>query len=250
MWLPNCLPATYPAHTCTYSARYGVPPFRRGRCQGVPLAGAVIHCIDEPAQTFLQSRLTVPRHFNGVRRHHDSLHWLIDAEGNLIQMVHEQDVAWGWGDPTAGNCVPSVPWQPLSGVSPSDYDCAVIHIGVEVPQRTGLWGGCGCDCRNPTPYAAVNPTLVRLIAAIAQRYGWAIDADHFALDDDLSPCGDECECFEIGNILCAARAYCERPILFSQEDYPEVPASEQVEWILVITDTGRLARVRRSVLIP
>jgi hypothetical protein len=42
--------------------------------------------------------------------------------------------------------------------------------------------------------------------------------------------------------------YCERPTLFTQEDYPEMPSDETLEWVLGITNTGRVVRVRRSVL--
>lgn len=245
MWLPNCLPPTYP--NCSYSETelFGIPPGTRGRCAGVPLQGLVIHCIETPASAYLANHCSLPRHFRQIGRlHHDSFHWIIDREGNLIQMVCEEDVAWGWGHPTATNCMPDISWYPLQNVPIDLLDCAVIHVAVEVPSRTGQWGGCECSCEKPTPYNKINPTLTRLLAAISQKYNWPLNTNHFQLDSNLSLCSEECECLQIENILCAAKNYCERPPVFSQEDYPEAPVTECVEWVLVITNTGRVARVR------
>lgn len=244
MWLPNCLPPTYPACSYTATEMFGIPPRTHGRCSGVPLRGVVIHCIETPVATYLNSHCTLPRHFRQIgRQHHDSLHWLINRDGHLIQMVCEEDVAWGWGDPDNG-CLPNVTWPPIQGVPTDLLDCAVIHIGIEVPTKTAYWGGCDCDCERPTPYPNLNPTLTRLLAAIAQKYNWPLTTDYFQLDSNLNTCSEECECIRIENILCAAKNYCERPTLFTQEDYPEAPLTECVQWVLVITDTGRVARVK------
>lgn len=243
MWLPDCLPATYPTHTCRYSPLYGIPLGTRGRCANIPVRGIVVHCIGEEADSYLAERCALPRnHRTRGRNHHDSLHWLITREGHVICMVDEEDIAWGFGDTEP---CPREPWAALNNLTPAQYDCAVVHIGIETSPRTGLYWQ-HCSCAEPTPYKAINEVLPRLIAAIARRHNFPINRDTVITHTELHPCVSECEEIQSEHLICAARNYCERPLLFTEEDYPTIPQGEQLVWVLGITNTGRLVKIRRS----
>jgi hypothetical protein len=120
-------------------------------------------------------------------------------------------------------------------------------VGVELPPTNAFYGCPEATCDTPSPYR-FNQTLIRLLAAIAAKYYFVNNTDYFQLDTNLRTCSEECECIDIGKLLCAVGNYCERPILFTQEDYPEMPNDETLEWVLGITNTGRIVRVRRSSL--
>jgi hypothetical protein len=71
---------------------FGIPQGQRGRCN-LGIRGVVIHCLHEPMETYTNGRCKLPRNYRQRgREHHDSMHWLIDADGNLICMVSEEDV--------------------------------------------------------------------------------------------------------------------------------------------------------------
>ncbi len=248
MWLPNCLTPTYPQCTWVNTELFGIPQGHRGRCD-FGIRGVVIHCLHEPMETYTQGRCKLPRNYRQRgREHHDSMHWLIDADGNLICMVSEEDVAWGWGELDSPNdCLPNPNWPPLVGLHPNEYDCALIHVGIELPPTNAFYGCPDVSCDNPTPYR-FNQTLVRLLAAIAVKYHFTNDTNYFQLDTNLRNCSEECECVDVCKLMCAVGNYCERPTLFTQEDYPEMPPGEQLEWVLGITNTGRIVRVRRNSL--
>jgi hypothetical protein len=247
MWVPDCLPPTYPLFTCQHSPLFGLPFGVRGRCAGINIEGVVIHCIAE--RNYVAERCSVPRHLNQRgRRHHDSMHWFITSTGALIQMVDEEDVAWGFGEPSNNPCLSASTWPPLSGLTPAQYDCALIHVGIETTMHTGAYYDCACDCSRPTPNDLVSQTLTRLIAAIARKYNWPISSDRFIVHDELFTCADECECVQTANLICASRNYCERPAQFSEEDYQTLPAGETVEYVLGITNTGRIVKIPRGAL--
>lgn len=249
MWVPNCLPATYPQCNSAKSELFGIPVGTTGRCPGIPIRGVVLHCIKVPPAVYYADRCTLPRNIRTRgRRHHDSMHWLVGRDGSLTCMVSEQDVAWGFGDldsPT--DCLPLASWPPLVGLTPNQYDCALIHIGLELPPDSGAYEKCCGTCEEPTPYD-FNKTLVRLLAAIARQYSFALTTQFFQLDTNLRNCSEECDCIDISVLLCGANQYCERPTVFSQEDYPEVPPGETLQWVIGITNTGRVVRVPASSL--
>jgi hypothetical protein len=159
-------------------------------------------------------------------------------------MVSEQDVAWGYGD-LVDECPPLASWPPLTGLTPDQYDCALIHIGLELPPDSAAYGDCCGTCEEPTPYD-FNSVVVRLLAAIANAYSLPLTVAAFQLDTNLRNCSEECDCIDINTLLCGANNYCERPTVFSQEDYPEIPAGETLQWVLGITNTGRVVRVPPS----
>lgn len=249
MWIPDCLPATYPQCQSVRTERFGIPVGQNGRCAAIPIRGVVIHCINVPVGAYVADTCTLPRNFRTRgRRTHDSFHWIVGQNNSLTCMVSEQDVAWGWGQLDAGECLPDPNWPPLQGLTPSQYDCALIHVAVELPPETGAYHKCCGTCEEPTPFA-FNETLIRLLAAIARRYNFQLTTNFFQLDTNLRPqCAEACECIDIQTLLCGANRYCERPTVFSQEDYPEMPAGETLLWVIGITNTGRVVRVPLSSL--
>lgn len=251
-WLPDCLPATYPPYDCVHSERFGIPQGAYGRCAGGQINGVVIHCIEQAASSYVAEACALPRYWRQRgRRHHDSLHWLVTQNGDLISIVPEEDVAWGFGDVAPDNCLPpaSTTWPPLAGVAQADFDCVLLHVGVELPMSTATYGDCGeCDCNRPTPYPGVNRILPRLLAAIARRYNWPLDRTRFELHTNLATCAEECLCLDVDKLLCAARNYCERPRVFTAEEYPLLPIGETLEYVIGISNTGRIVRVPRSAI--
>lgn len=251
MWIPNCLPATYPQCNSAKTDMFGIPVGQTGRCPGIPIRGVVLHCIKVPAAAYFSSRCTLPRDFRRRgRRHHDSMHWLVGRTGSLTCMVSEQDVAWGFGDLTGSSpdeCLPLPTWTPLVGLTPNQYDCALIHIGLELPPDSAEYGPCCGTCEKPTPFD-FNSVLVRLLAAISRNYSLPLTRQYFELDTNLRNCSEECDCIDMNVLLCGANRYCERPTVFSQEDYPEMPTGETLQWVIGITNTGRVVRVPASSL--
>lgn len=249
MWIPDCLPPTYPACQSVHTERFGIPVGQNGRCAAVPIRGVVLHCITVPTSSYIADTCTLPRNYRTRgRRHHDSLHWIVGQNNSVTCMVSEEDVAWGWGDFADGSCLPTATWPPLASLTPDQYDCALIHVGIELPPESGAYHKCCGTCEEPTPYA-FNETLIRLLAAISQKYNFPLNTNYFQLDTNLRPaCAENCECIDIQTLLCGANRYCERPTVFTQEDFPNPPAGETLVYVLGITNTGRVVKVPLSSL--
>ncbi len=239
----DCLSPTYPPFECIDTERFGLPYGVHGRNGQRPRA-ILVHCIQDDPHEFARANCEILRGRDGrIRRHGASYHWLVGIEGDLVAQVDEEDIASGLGD--LNEC--PLNWTYVNALIPpaSHPDEVLIHIAIQVPPTTGAYH-CNCDCSIPTGFQAQSAVLVRLIAAIADRWNITINADTLRYDSEVRDCSEDCECMESRDLVCAVLAYCERPGDQAEASATFNPLTDTLAFVEGITTTGRRVRIRLS----
>lgn len=145
---------------------------------------------------------------------HPSLHFMLDANGDIHQYVDTANVAWGLDEFTGAFPTPRdisfLTWTEIhslalgAGLPPDMY---LIHVGIVVGgDDSALVGGCNGVPLNPTGLRRLG----HLLAWLAQEYGVALSSVGVQFHQNVDSLGArECACADLGIVLGAAQAYCE-----------------------------------------
>lgn len=205
---------------------FGVPKGVPGRA-GYPIAGIVIHCLQEDFSQYID-RMCDAVKYNGGKPAHTSLHYVVGSQGQVIQSVDDNNIAWAFsqymGNFPAPYPLSNISWPPLSttypGITPDYY---TLNIGIE----TGFPApGTTCPtCRGPfNLLPEAYATLVKLLAYLSFTYNLPLDATHITADQLINLMAeDECPCLDLTQLYQDVAAYCEpceRPAIYRPEGTP------------------------------
>lgn len=171
-----------PARTVLRSPTFGLPrgTFGRGIFSPDAIILHVLRCTLEAYDA---------QEVNGFTRDaaeplHPSLHYALDAGGNIHQYVEDADIAWGLWDYSMGAFPAPFPegaWGMLSenpGVTPDRYS---LHIGI----ASGLVEG-QIEHRTLVPITSpLLASLARLVAWLCHTYSIPCDAEHVTTHDAI-----------------------------------------------------------------
>lgn len=205
------------------SLTFGVPAGTPGRGAATVL-GIMLHCDQGDLSRFddAAKRTRAQTIARGAPAH-PSLHFMLNANGDIHQYVDTANVAWGLDEFTGAFPTPRdisyLTWTEIHDAAVAGSlppDMYLIHIGVAVGDEVNA----RIDCNDMPLNAIGKERLVHLITWLAQEYTLDLNDPTIAAHQDVDSLGaGECECMDVAAIVALAKSYCE-PDAFPLADRP------------------------------